>query len=348
VVRTFACLLAALWLPLVGLDAHARTALGPGSRVVVLESETIGDLDETRRKELSDALRTGLSRGEFELVDAPPSLACAPTGGAQWDPACAASAARTVSADFAVVMTIAVDRRDYEIGIEVISAESSEITASSSERCEVCGIAEASELIDTQAAALRARLEALTLAPPVLSFRSTPPGAVIRIDGEVAGQAPFERTVEPGTHDVQATLDGYIAETQRIDAVTGLRSTMAFDLQPIPRSVRFRKLRVFGWTALGVGAAGTVAGATLIGIAGRPNRLDCSGDNVDPDGDCKFLYATLPAGIGTLVTGVALLATGVGILVGTRDKASSDRRARLTPTFAGSQRGARLGIVGRF
>jgi hypothetical protein len=153
-----------------------------------------------------------------------------------------------------------------------------------------------------------------------LVFESTPPKALVRVDGEVAGEAPFEREVEPGEHTAEASLDGHVTQRRQIEAVAGVRSTITFDLPPVPRSVRYRKLRLFGWTALGVGAAALVAGPVLIGIDGRENRTMCSGDDVDAQGDCRLLYATSEAGIAVTVIGGALLATGIGIAIGTRDR----------------------------
>jgi hypothetical protein len=324
------------------------------SRVVVLGTAVEGDLQASRGDELTTALRDGLARGEFELVDSPPDWAsvvsCAPSSSAKWSPDCAAQAARKVGADYAVVMKIVVDRRDYSIGLEVIGAETGSVSASSSERCEVCGIAEARDVVDSQAAAIRARIESLTLAAPVVVFESSPPGAIIRLDGKLVGETPFERVLEPGPHVVEGSLHGYVAESQRLEAVAGVRSTVKFDLEPVPRSVRFAKLRVFGWVALGVGVAGVVTGATLVAIDGRPNELDCRGGNVDPEGDCKFVYGTLGGGIGALAAGGALLATGVGILLGTRDRGrQSPKRARIDGGRLGMRVGPRyLGVAGRF
>lgn len=330
--------------------APASTDTAAPPKVVVLDPVVSGDMDEPRTLELTEALRSGLARGEFELVPAPAALECAPAPGEAWPAKCAAAAASAVGADFAVSITIRVDRRDYDVGLEVVDAQTAEVSGSSSERCEVCGIAEAREVVDSQAAAIRARIESLTLAPPSLLFESTPPGALIRLDGKVVGETPFERVVEPGTHQVEATLDGYVSETQNVEAVTGVNASLEFGLEPVPRTVRFRKLRIFGWTALGVGVAGVVTGTTLIVLDGRPNQTDCDGSNVDEDGDCRFLYGTLTGGIAAAAAGGVLLLTGIGIVVGTRNKDAkgSARRAQLQPTFAPGPDSASFGLRGRF
>ena len=294
------------------------------TRVVVLPPAVEGELPDARRDELSGTLRAGLARGDFEVVPAPPdAVGCA-------TPTCASEAAQAAGADYAVSMSVAVDQRDYTFVLELFGAESGERAARTEARCELCGIAEAREVVDGQAAALRDRLQALELEAPTLSFSSTPPGALIRLDGKVVGETPFERTVQPGSHRAEADKPGYVAETQEFEAVAGVHSTIGFELDPIPRSVRFRRLRAFGWAALGIGAASITTGITLIAIDGKPNTVDCEGDNVDPRGNCKFVYATGEAGIAVTVVGVALVGTGIGIAVGTRDRDKTDKQARLS------------------
>jgi hypothetical protein len=301
----------------------ARPAMAssePEPSIVVLPLRIDGELPEARRQELETALRRGLERAELELVDAA-ATDCNTI-------VCATEVARAAKADYAVLPRIAITRRDYDLVIEVIDARQGKVVASSAEHCEVCGIAEVIELVDTRAAALSARLQALRLGAPVLVFESTPPGALIHIDGDVVGETPLQRVVEAGAHRVGAELSGYVPETREIDAVPGVHSTIDFELTPIPRSVRFRRLRIFGWTAIGVGAAAVLVGGPLIAVHGRENEVVCSGANVDPRGNCKYLHATRGPGIAVTVVGAALLATGIGILIGTRDKRKSPGRAR--------------------
>ncbi|MCA9710671.1 MAG: PEGA domain-containing protein, partial [Myxococcales bacterium] len=252
----------------------------------------------------------GLSRGGLRVV-APPA------GGApcQTRP-CQAQVARGAGAEHAIAMRVAVDRRDYAITIDVIDAEGTAV-AQSAERCEVCGFDEAVQVVDSQAAALVARLDALALEPPMLVFQSDPPGAVIRVDEQIVGRTPFERVVEPGAHQVRADEDGYVSEQRTVEAVEGVRATVVFSLEPMPRPRR-RGLRAAGWAALGIGVAGLATGVPLVVIDGRENRVSCSGENVDPLGNCKYLYATGEAGIAVTVVGAVALVTGVGIAIGTR------------------------------
>ncbi len=317
---------------LLGLLAHAGEP-SARARVVVLPPAVEGDLPAARQQELADALRGGLRRGEFDVLDAPADTTCR-------TPDCAGEVARAVGADYAVTMTVGVERRDYAIALDLVDASSGRSTAHSEQRCEVCGIAEAREIVDDQATRLRTRLDALSVEAPTVAFESTPSGAIVRLDGKVVGETPFERPVEPGQHRAEASKDGYVAETREFEAVAGVGSTIRFELDPVPRSVRYRKLRGFGWSALGIGAASVVTGIVLVAIDGKPNTVSCTGENVDPRGNCKFLYATLEPGIAVTAIGVALVATGIGIGVATRDRPA--RRARLDVGPRG------LAISGRF
>ncbi len=322
---------------LIGSSVWAAPAADDETSVVIAPVVVQGELPDPRRDDLGGALQEGLERGGFAVRPPPVDLAGCQT------PVCRAQVARGVDADYAVGMTVIVDRRDYAITLEVVDASTAAVIAVSRERCDVCGFAEVRQLVDSQAAAIGSRLDALALEPPVLVFDSVPVGAVIRIDGQTVGQAPFERVVEPGAHVVRAERDGYVPEQREVEAVVGVRANVQFSLEPVPRLHRQRRLRVAGWTTLGVGVAALATGIPLMVIDGRPNRVSCNGGNVDPAGNCKFLYATLEPGIGVAVVGGLLLGTGVTLLVLGRER-KSGQQARVSVQAGWS----RLGVAGRF
>jgi len=55
----------------------------------------------------------------------------------------------------------------------------------------------------------------------LLRVESTPPGALVRLDGHVAGVTPLERECEPGAHEVRVVLDGVASPTRRIELRAG-------------------------------------------------------------------------------------------------------------------------------
>lgn len=282
---------------------------GPQTSVVVLPITVTGRLAKSRRTTLAKALADGLSRGGFDLVPTA-SKACK-------DASCREELARAAGARYAISMSVEVARREYTIVIDVVGADGVEV-ASSRERCEVCGIAEVVQVVDSQAAAIVARLEALALEAPALTFESTPTGAIVRIDGEVVGETPFERVVEPGTHQIGAEKQDFVPEQRQVKVIAGVRATVSFELERVPQQVRSSPLRPVGWAALGIGAAAVITGVPLIIIHGRTNKLKCSGEDIDIYGTCRFLYATRVPGIAVTAVGAVLLGTAVGLLIHTR------------------------------
>jgi len=76
--------------------------------------------------------------------------------------------------------------------------------------------------------------------------------------------------------------------------------------------------RIFGWTAIGVGSATTVAGLIIAGVAAaRLSDLDCCDDRCPPDQheDAEsYNDLRVPAGL-TILAGAALIGLGVPFLV---------------------------------
>jgi len=58
-------------------------------------------------------------------------------------------------------------------------------------------------------------------------------------------------------------------------------------------------------------------GLALTFMHDKEYQSDCSGLNVDPAGNCKFLWDTKWAGAGTAIAGAALGTLGVAILLTT-------------------------------
>ncbi|MGH1346739.1 MAG: PEGA domain-containing protein [Nannocystales bacterium] len=300
--------------------------LGPTSQPArdrtawVAETSVEGDVQPEGGGVFDLAFREGLSRGGFELRPDPDPETC----GAAPEAGCHVRAARRAEADYAVALSVSVTRRDYAIAVLVLDARTGESIAESRETCDVCGVAEATAVVDSVAGAISARLDALALEPPTLAFRSRPSAVLIRVDGDVVGETPFERSVPPGTHIVRAEKTGFVPEERSIEAVPGVSSSVMFELEPTPEdpgmaAARDRRRR-WGWGMTGVGAGSVLTGATLIGVHGLPNRLQCGGDEVDQDGDCKFILATRVPGIVVGVVGVGLVSAGVALWVRNRPR----------------------------
>ncbi|MEM6991321.1 MAG: hypothetical protein AAF721_12505, partial [Myxococcota bacterium] len=127
----------------------------------------------------------------------------------------------------------------------------------------------------------------------------------------------------------RASLEGYAPVERSFEALPGVHQSVAFELDRLPAPRRSGRLTALGWAAGGVGVAAIATGAALLAVDGRPIRRRCNGDNLDADGDCKFIYITRGPGIGVLVGGGVLVAAGVALLI-TGRKRRQDARVRPT------------------
>jgi hypothetical protein len=302
---------------------------GEPNRILVLPVEVRGRETATFQTAVSDAVREGLLRGQYKLVEGDVAAKCA-------SHACAGEAARTAGARFAVRVTVVASDRVYELAIAVVDAESARLVAEANDTCDLCGLEEVVQMIDEQSASIRRRLDALATEPPVIAFESEPPAAVIEIDGARIGVTPIERPVAPGEHRARAVLDGWVPQERTFTAVIGVRDVLRFELQRVARRNRRPLMRALGWTALGVGLGAVGVGAGLIAIDHDPVKTRCDGSDVDLQGDCRYIYLTQGAGIGLVATGGALLVTAVALLVVSRKRAPD----RKSPTNAARRRSA--------
>ncbi len=299
--------------------ARAEDAAAPSRpRVVVLAPGLTGDISTAAADAITSALHDGLRRSDVEIIASErASQRCA-------DATCRGAEIRETHADALVAIDVAAVQRDYDVRLTLIDASGEEV-ARVERRCELCGVTELGEHVDAQAVALVSRLRAPQAEVSMLSLRSTPSGAVVRLDEQVVGETPLERQVELGTHVLRLSLRGYVDELRRFEALAGVREAMTIELVRVPDSDRKRRLRAGGFAALAIGTAALAAGLTLVSLHGRPNRTRCDGGNVDSDGDCKYLYATRVPGIVVSSVGLATVLTGVGLLVGGQKRRASER-----------------------
>lgn len=267
------------------------------------------------RAALHERVREGLARGRVEVVAAEAPDGC--------DAACRRARGSSAGARWVARAELTVRGRDFDVTVALFDGSDGAPISEASDACEVCAVAEVGDVLADQAAALAAKLAALTEAPPVVRFESTPAGATIAIDGRTIGTAPLARTVDPGRHRARARLDGHVPLELQFDAIAGTRDTVRLVLSPIARAPR-RRLAVAGWTSSAAGLAIAGAGAPLLALHGRPYRTRCSGADVDADGDCRFRYDTRAGGAVLISLGAAALVAGITMLI----VAARARRAR--------------------
>lgn len=218
--------------------------------------------------------------------------------------------------------------RNYEVSAELIDGATGRVIGSSSRVCDICGQEELGATIDDVAWALRRKLDASVSALPVLVIESTPPGALVEIDGKPMGTTPVELLLPAGRHDVRVSDDDRVPQLRRVVLVDGVREDLALALPPLPgRGERPPRVLVAGATMTALGLAGLGVGATLAASDESPIRSRCGAENLDRDGDCKYRYDSLEAGIAIAVIGGAALAAGVTMLVVDRRRGKRSRVA---------------------
>lgn len=298
-----------------------------------------GAEDPLLATQLEQDLRGGLMRGRLQLLDAAEVARVA--GGTCEDDACLARLRDELGAAFVLRARVTVSDRDYNLRLELVATRDLGRAAESERACELCGLAELRALTADQAARLLARLDALAKPPPALEITTAPKGAMVFIDGQLVGVAPVERNVLEGKHVVRVMSEGYVPEEREVTAVAGLRESLEISLRRTPESL---KLRGAGWGLLAAGLPIAAAGVALLALDGRPYRGRCSGNDIDANGECRFLFDTDWGGAGALAAGTLLATAGVMLLLRTRDrtrgKAKAKARARLEP--------AGLGVRGSF
>ena len=312
--------------------APAPSADGSHARVSVLPILVSGETSDAAREALRERLRKGLARGAFELIDQARVDAIADTGCA--DDGCYKRLQEETGTTYLVRTFVTIRDRDYRIKIDLVDVRSGNVVATSEEGCELCGVAEVGSVLEAQGAQLRKKLEDLVKEPPVLVITSKPAGALVMVDGNVVGVTPVERTMLAGDHVVRVSYDGYIPEERDVNSVHGVREAVDIELKRTPESKRYRAL---GWAALATGLPTIAGGAALVFLDGREVRSNCTGDNVDAAGNCKFVYQTKWGGTGLIAAGAALTAIGIMLLVRYSDRRGKARKrqARILPTGLG-------------
>jgi hypothetical protein len=78
--------------------------------------------------------------------------------------------------------------------------------------------------------------------PPVariaVELRTTPPGATLRVDGQVRGTSNLKTELPPGTYQLEALMEGYQPASATLTVKPGPMAPLELTLQPWPQTVR--------------------------------------------------------------------------------------------------------------
>lgn len=321
----------------VAMGPAGAGAKGPAAdRVGVMPPIFEGSQGEAWEQQLEEALLRGLVQGGLDVTG--PDEVAHKAGVDHCDnERCLGFVSQSIDAKYLVRSRISGKDKNYGFELDVVEGQTGELVATTSETCELCGIAEAAELLTKQAAGINQKLETMALGPATFTFTSKPEGARVRIDGELVGTAPLEHQLEAGEYTLEVTLPGHLPVTRKLNAVRGLEESVDVTLQidpdnerkPNPRS---RAFTIAGATSTGVGVAALASGVTFLVLDERSYQAACTGGDVDIMGNCRQRYDTMLHGIVLSTAAGALLATGIGLLVvgrKARNKQGHREQARL-------------------
>ncbi len=290
-----------------------------------------GELGAQWRTEIDASVADGLRRGNFEVVTEPADCDDAP---------CWAAAADRAGATYVLRTQVTVGDRSYAVRVELLDGKTGQGVALGEDGCEVCGVDTAKKIVADQAATMRTKLDDLVSGPPMVVIDSTPAEAIAEIDGQTVGRTPVTRELSAGKHVVRVEKEGYVAVEREFLAVAGVQESLSLSLEPL--SAALPRYRPWGWVGVGLGGASIATGIALLVLDERPAPGDrCRGDNVDPDGNCRFRWNTLAPGLIFTTAGVLAALAGTAVVVVSRPRTKT-RRARSTWRWSGD------GVVGRF
>ena len=247
-------------------------------------------------------------------------------------------------------LTTTIEGRDrmYTVHTALWSVDEAEALAHAEERCMVCGRAELAELVAAQSLVMRQFLTETGDDPAAVIVDARPRSARVAIDGAVVGKGHVSTQVSPGAHRIRVTARGYGPQELTLSVTRGVTRTVEVRLSHPELPSRWH--RPLGFGALGAAVVAIGSGAAMVAADGEPLARKCGpGDpqNVDGDGDCRYVHETLEAGVVVTALGVGLASAATTLLV-----IDGKRRRRHARAWAGTVRmhvsPSRVGIAGTF
>ncbi len=308
---------------------------GPGS-VFRAPVSNEGTLERATVQRVQDRVDARVGESTFALST--------PEDPARCDSAsCWQEHASAAGAGYLLDVQIDSTQADQRIDVAVTDLSDGTEVVKLSETCELCGRTELEDLAaDATAAALR-KLQSYAAVSSTVVIDSVPQGARVALDGVELGTTPLEVEVAAGEHVVELSAEGHAPFEQPVNVARGTRERLRLVMTkeaapppPLDTSPARSRGRVVGSSVLvssGVAAVG--AGVALLVLHGRPITTECSGANIDADGDCHFLYDTRLGGAVALGLGAAAAVTG-GVLLGLELRRGRRASVSVAPAPAGA------------
>jgi hypothetical protein len=320
--------------------ARAAGEVPEKQRVAVVKLAFDGGVPEAARELFAQRLVEGLAAARFEVLAGArvrERLAAAGLGADSCSGgSCTTKAARALDVAFLVFASVTEHEKTYDVTLELVNGRSGVTIGTNRERCEICGVEEASEKVGLAASALRARLEALANTPARFIIRSRPSGATVSLDGEDLGRTPVDRELAAGVHKLELRAEGYDGLERTVTAVNGVDETLDLELVVLPTKF---PLRTMGWVGVAVGVAALAGGIWAVSADG--DEIACAPEQKDDFGHCPTVRSTRV--LGAFLTGLGAASATLGGVWLYLGGLGSPRREEGTGTQA-----ATLGVSGRF
>ncbi|XXT16699.1 PEGA domain-containing protein [Sorangium sp. So ce429] len=159
-----------------------------------------------------------------------------------------------------------------------------------------------------------------------VTIKPSPPGARLKVDGQVVKASLDGASIDPGNHWVEVEADGYVAERQRVYVPEKETTTLAVALTPVPTQPSAAPWIIGGFVASGAGLAlGLGTGAAYLSArddlaeACRQRTASCS---EDARGSANTLGWVSNVGFGLAIAGAAVGGIALG-LESSREPAAS-------------------------
>ncbi len=168
-------------------------------------------------------------------------------------------------------------------------------------------------------------IELAAAEPGKLSIRTEPAGARVLVDGKEVGEAPLERELAPGSHDLAVAYKDRIPRRQRIELISGKLTDIDLILEKIPPYAFWG--HVTFWSGLGLAAFGSLSAYMASSLGDEANN-EVSNSLRDKSIAWEgSMFACFTIGGAAMITGIVLWAispdedlagdlTGVSIVPG--------------------------------
>lgn len=263
------------------------------------------------------------------------------------EPACRARTLRAHRVAYWLSNEVSGADRVYRVRLQLWADDDEDPIATVDERCVVCGRADLGDLVAAATHKLSTWIVVTADRPdlPVLTIETEPQQARVRVDGKPMAPGFSGGPVWPGEHVVEVTAPGYEAQRHTVQVETDGDASLRVALRERPPHPPW--MRRLGIAGLTVGVPVTATGITLLALHGRDVGRRCGSDrpdNVDAEGDCRYVYDTAAGGGIATGLGVAFSAAAASLLI-VDWRRRVGRRAEVGP-WVGGRFG--VGVQGRF